>query len=69
MPYLTEAEARQKTCHKTLATVVPTVGPPICMPHGCIASECMAWRWKNASDGALAANRLGFCGYAGEPRR
>ena len=43
----------------------------------CIASNCMAWRWKNASEETKAHmravrthhlnNAVGYCGLAGEP--
>ena len=41
---MTEADAKDKTCHVTLANVADDC------PFSCRASECMAWRWSRAKE-------------------
>ena len=77
---MTEAEAKTKACHKTLAAIGGA--PQWHSPSPCIGSACMAWRWhtSGAADPDLprqfpdAAQRdidkrddAGFCGLAGKP--
>lgn len=48
---MTEEEAKQKTCHETLAALVG--GEFSSYAHApCLGSQCMAWRWYGVlSDG------------------
>lgn len=69
---MTEEEAGGIVCHKTLA-FSPTE------PRPCIASACMAWRWRASltvqrpqglatpGGGQTIKHERGFCGLAGEP--
>lgn len=41
---LTEKEAQEKVCHRSLAPTV-VAGEANYLPTTCSASECMAWRW------------------------
>lgn len=45
-----------------------SVSPYVIAHSGCIASECMAWRWigPDPVDPTMRTN-LGFCGLAGKP--
>ena len=61
---LTEKEAIKKTC----------CGPPInCHEFQsdpkCLASNCMAWRWKEDTCKANGEGWKGYCGLAGAPER
>ena len=34
----------------------------------CIASDCMAWRWKSGQKrGSVGTESFGYCGLAGKP--
>lgn len=74
--YLYEEEAKQKWC--PYANVYKGDGGSGSRglqgnpygEHGCIASECMAWRWdpKCLDEGGFKhANPKGYCGLAGKP--
>jgi len=68
---MTEDEAKRKWC--PFGRVVSRVGPENLAGFNrsndgradheslCLASGCMAWRWRATAD------RDGFCGLAGEP--
>lgn len=65
---LTEEQAKQKVCHKTLTASLMSVemtGSP------CLGSLCMAWRWHYSPEEARANKNepLGYCGLATEPRK
>jgi hypothetical protein len=62
---MTEDEAKQKTCHKTLAPVATADGSaPWHSPAACIGSACMAWRELFES---THGKKVGYCGLAGKP--
>jgi hypothetical protein len=67
---LTEADAKAKWCPLSMrpdtSTSATNRRDDGSAPFGCscIASACMAWRWKNERDGA---QRVGFCGAFGNP--
>ena len=87
---MTEDEARTKFCpFARIAHVsAPTGGnrhyggvgaeENLCMITRCIASDCMAWRWRQEftgtisnEDGGIAGltidTEIGYCGLAGKP--
>jgi hypothetical protein len=62
--YLTEEEARQKACCKTMPN------HPDGKTAACLASVCLAWRWKKGMvfvDKKRREHDLGYCGFAGRP--
>lgn len=68
---MTEDEAREKICHRTLGMTIATNA---IRPSNCIASACMAWRERSVGnrnnppggpDQRWATND-GFCGLAGQ---
>lgn len=66
----TEEEARKKRC--PLSFGVQEIrngngdGIREAGPWNCIASDCMAWRWKLPHDGSCDDDK-GYCGLAGAP--
>lgn len=74
---MTEEEAKEKICHKTLAAMGGSDGVPSwTSPQPCLGSACMAWRWLYADEFGADANGLGdlrvkidggYCGLAGKP--
>ena len=68
---LTETEAKTRACCKPSGKMIVDNGP-------CIASECMAWRWKTVSKlvtdeesgeqtWEYHRDHIGCCGFAGIP--
>jgi hypothetical protein len=71
--YLTEKQAKNKFCPKSLNTV-STIDGNTTQDYGhCWASKCMAWRFKDAPsyDGSGGECRTvedhGYCGLVGKP--
>jgi len=86
---MTEDQAREKWCPFARVTEVDEMGnsnacdynrqyhPSDVVTHGypaqCVASDCMAWRWKLDADlrqmvDALDnGKQIGYCGLAGKP--
>lgn len=68
---VTEDVAKTKRCHRTLGAI-GLAEQVISEPANCIASRCMAWRWKiNVGIGAIDRSKnddysLGYCGLAGD---
>lgn len=58
----TEAEAKQKVCHRSMGTPRTEL---------CQGSICMAWRWASPDTWKLEAApelvKVGYCGLAGKP--
>lgn len=61
---VTEGEAKAKVCPDFCAAASEGVKVV-----GCLASECMAWRWADNFPGPRDIDnpRKGFCGKAGYP--
>lgn len=67
---MTEDEAKSKWCQERDEATANLIGAH------CMASDCMAWRWKNKpggyvdyddAKGRAAYNATGYCGKAGVP--
>jgi hypothetical protein len=76
---MTEDEAKTKVCCGSPVVVGPILaaafhsqsGSPVKADTKCVASDCMAWRWKEGLDkdpkDGHFKKLFGYCGLAGPP--
>jgi hypothetical protein len=67
---MTEEEAETKWCPQARVIVAFGENMNQAATANCIASSCMAWRWKHRPNAASSAypDGEGFCGLAGTPQ-
>jgi hypothetical protein len=63
---LTEKEAVEKYCHRTMTPQALRREEDLFCPARCSVSGCMAWRWMRP-DLPLNQRITGYCGLAGKP--